>query len=276
MVLAGVRGVVGVDSSHDAHRDFCLGIGAVYGQCWSFRSLASSAVVCPLGIGGVGLPLADDAVFGAADGHGNAVPELFVYFEGDFGAAVSGMWGEDMKGKLVAYLCGGFSVAALLGWVTSYASTLETAFNVGQRAVCGLCARRGAFHWTFVEAYSPIASTNSTVHEHVMSDGREAVWFELPGFRFPLVHDQHLTKRIGELSYFRRHRFGTHPLVKSAYQGYVPFWFILIVVSFYPLYYFVGNPIRRSWHRKRGLCQHCGYDLTGNVSGVCPECGERI
>jgi hypothetical protein len=22
-------------------------------------------------------------------------------------------------------------------------------------------------------------------------------------------------------------------------------------------------------------CLHCGYDLTGNVSGVCPECGEQ-
>jgi len=24
------------------------------------------------------------------------------------------------------------------------------------------------------------------------------------------------------------------------------------------------------------LCPRCAYDLTGNVSGVCPECGERI
>ena len=23
-------------------------------------------------------------------------------------------------------------------------------------------------------------------------------------------------------------------------------------------------------------CEKCGYDLTGNVSGVCPECGEKI
>lgn len=23
-------------------------------------------------------------------------------------------------------------------------------------------------------------------------------------------------------------------------------------------------------------CVQCGYDLTGNVSGICPECGERI
>ena len=34
------------------------------------------------------------------------------------------------------------------------------------------------------------------------------------------------------------------------------------------------------WHRDRrpppGHCQNCAYDLTGNISGVCPECGTRI
>jgi ABC-type ATPase with predicted acetyltransferase domain len=25
-----------------------------------------------------------------------------------------------------------------------------------------------------------------------------------------------------------------------------------------------------------GHCQKCGYDLTGNVSGRCPECGTAI
>ncbi len=31
---------------------------------------------------------------------------------------------------------------------------------------------------------------------------------------------------------------------------------------------------RRSCRRYRaGHCRRCGYDLTGNVSGVCPECG---
>lgn len=28
--------------------------------------------------------------------------------------------------------------------------------------------------------------------------------------------------------------------------------------------------------RLRGLCTQCEYDLTGNVSGVCPECGTPI
>ena len=27
--------------------------------------------------------------------------------------------------------------------------------------------------------------------------------------------------------------------------------------------------------RGKGLCSHCGYNLTGNVCGVCPECGAR-
>jgi hypothetical protein len=25
-----------------------------------------------------------------------------------------------------------------------------------------------------------------------------------------------------------------------------------------------------------GVCQTCGYNLTGNVSGVCPECGTNV
>jgi hypothetical protein len=37
----------------------------------------------------------------------------------------------------------------------------------------------------------------------------------------------------------------------------------------------------RRWRRARrgarlGLCRHCSYDLRGNVSGVCPECGIAI
>ena len=30
---------------------------------------------------------------------------------------------------------------------------------------------------------------------------------------------------------------------------------------------------KRQERRAKGLCERCGYDLTGNVSGVCPECG---
>lgn len=36
----------------------------------------------------------------------------------------------------------------------------------------------------------------------------------------------------------------------------------------------VERPRGRMRRRLRlGLCRHCGYDLHGNVSRVCPECG---
>ena len=33
---------------------------------------------------------------------------------------------------------------------------------------------------------------------------------------------------------------------------------------------------RYLWRRLPHLCDHCGYDLTGNESGVCPECGHSL
>ncbi len=38
----------------------------------------------------------------------------------------------------------------------------------------------------------------------------------------------------------------------------------------------VRSLIRRVVLQTGSLCRSCGYNLTGNVTGVCPECGERI
>lgn len=51
----------------------------------------------------------------------------------------------------------------------------------------------------------------------------------------------------------------------------LPLWipFLLIAV---PTAFFL-------WPKRRippGHCQFCGYDLTGNVSGTCPECGSAV
>ena len=44
-------------------------------------------------------------------------------------------------------------------------------------------------------------------------------------------------------------------------------------------YVIVATPTLFAWFRRkyrRGHCQQCGYDLTGNESGVCPECGSAV
>jgi len=51
-----------------------------------------------------------------------------------------------------------------------------------------------------------------------------------------------------------------------------------------PIWCFLGItavPTIWLWYRDRRRlspdhCQHCGYNLTGNVSGTCPECGTTI
>jgi len=55
------------------------------------------------------------------------------------------------------------------------------------------------------------------------------------------------------------------------YSSYLvlPFWLVLVVA---------GAPTVWLWDRDRrrippGHCQRCGYDLTGNTSGKCSECG---
>jgi hypothetical protein len=49
---------------------------------------------------------------------------------------------------------------------------------------------------------------------------------------------------------------------------------LLIAVSSYGL---LTRKYYRTWRPdSHPHCPQCEYDLTGNVSGVCPECGERI
>lgn len=41
----------------------------------------------------------------------------------------------------------------------------------------------------------------------------------------------------------------------------------------------IGSTFYLRYCRRRtrlGRCRRCGYNLTGNVSGVCPECGARV
>lgn len=51
---------------------------------------------------------------------------------------------------------------------------------------------------------------------------------------------------------------------------------LFFLFASYPTIAFVRGPLRRWRRRRRGRCVKCGYDLTGNVSGVCPECGQIL
>jgi hypothetical protein len=55
-------------------------------------------------------------------------------------------------------------------------------------------------------------------------------------------------------------------------EATVPYWMLVTALALRPAA--VAARRRRSRLREHlRLCRSCGYDLTGNVSGVCPECG---
>ena len=55
-----------------------------------------------------------------------------------------------------------------------------------------------------------------------------------------------------------------------------PIWTVPAFLIAYPIFAFIRGPMRRWRRRRRGVCAGCGYNLTGNESGVCPECGNKI
>ena len=48
---------------------------------------------------------------------------------------------------------------------------------------------------------------------------------------------------------------------------------VAVLLFVYPCTAFARGPLRRWRRRRMGWCLKCGYDLTGNESGTCPECG---
>lgn len=53
-------------------------------------------------------------------------------------------------------------------------------------------------------------------------------------------------------------------------------WIVLLLVFLWPLLAYMRGPLRRAWWQKDGRCSVCGYNLSGNINGVCTECGSNI
>lgn len=85
-----------------------------------------------------------------------------------------------------------------------------------------------------------------------------------------------VSEHYGEFAGFFAHRWAiTFPASgRCLVQSFgAPLWMLFVFFAAYPAVAFVRGPWRRYYRKKRGRCVRCAYDLTGNVSGRCPECG---
>jgi hypothetical protein len=82
---------------------------------------------------------------------------------------------------------------------------------------------------------------------------------------------------LGQFGTTTDYRWQTNATIR-AFGVYVRYSFVAVVAAllaaFSALPAFLGR--RRRARIAEGLCPTCRYDLTANVSGVCPECGVKI
>jgi hypothetical protein len=71
-------------------------------------------------------------------------------------------------------------------------------------------------------------------------------------------------------------QFGSNSRRVGCLRLSISVWVLLTLLGGYPLLVLIRGPVRRRIRIARGLCANCGYNLTGNMSGVCPECGKQI
>ena len=53
-------------------------------------------------------------------------------------------------------------------------------------------------------------------------------------------------------------------------------WFAALLLAIFPGCRFAAYLRSRSGTENQNLCSSCGYNLTASVSGVCPECGNKV
>ena len=63
-----------------------------------------------------------------------------------------------------------------------------------------------------------------------------------------------------------------HSKGRGAFEVVIPLWVPFLIAAV---------PTCMLWYRDRrraplGECKRCGYNLLGNVSGICPECGTPV
>jgi hypothetical protein len=58
----------------------------------------------------------------------------------------------------------------------------------------------------------------------------------------------------------------------------IPCWFLCAVTSLLPILWVIWLVQHRRTGQKdvNANCRSCGYSLTGNTSGTCPECGTAV
>ena len=175
-------------------------------------------------------------------------------------------------------------LATLTLWVRSFSVLENVAYARAGGAAVVVRSSRGVIyfdrrsHWDYQLGWSwgrrlmgkgeqPFRWIYQTPSENVTVLGLGTIWGTVrtwPGNRYPNVP----TPRNLQDPRWETDQYATIC---------VPCWFAAFCFALSPACWLLSQyPITAAQKRRRGLCGRCSYNLTGNTSGVCPECGTSI
>jgi hypothetical protein len=113
------------------------------------------------------------------------------------------------------------------------------------------------------------------------------IQFDDPSHRFPSFHTTDMKPHFLYRRYFAhrilqagfvwsRFRDGGGSFYSDIWAIGVPSWVPPLSFAVLPVWCIAATVRDRRIRGRIGSCQTCSYNLTGNTSGVCPECGRAI
>ncbi len=157
---------------------------------------------------------------------------------------------------------------AIIGWV-SYAAPVLLPMTLSKRDQAYVCCSDGLLRVYHYQCNEPI--------EMEISDDRRRINLRLQSDRSICQRIQHAPpNRISQYAIISTVLRPVHPgggtvVLLNGVRTSVAAPVSLLLA--YPIFVVLKDAFRRR-QQVPGLCVHCHYDLTGNTTGICPECGK--
>ena len=148
-----------------------------------------------------------------------------------------------------------------------------------RRAIIAMLAVAALGTWT-LWAVSWVAPqhvrqvSRASIHIYNLNEG--GLWFVIIRNKTQLLSwENRYTRKVSIPRWFHITRYRGQTAYRR-YDGRICLGTTTAVLAMYPTIALIRGPLRRWRRRRKGSCLKCGYDLTGNVSGLCPECGKPV
>ncbi len=188
------------------------------------------------------------------------------------------MWESHMIRKAIVAILFTASLMVCFCWATSYDNVTRQNWPQGLDSYTYYPNPQKCFYLTSLRGWVRVGKIQMNKPFRVPSanDRDGWMWFGLRTFPDPDLRSTRFGSVIFSHCGGLWYTFGG-PFASGTISAIsVPHWALFIILIAYPATACTCGLLRRRRRLRKHLCRNCGYNLTGNVSGKCSECGQLI